>query len=344
MADAFLSALAQFSPGVEAGQKTIRDQAELERQRRRQEQQDALSQTMGALNIETARDQQTDRARKLQRETDAPALIAKARAGDADAIGQVIAQFPQLADEFRPAKPVPDQLHYDAERGGMVNERTNTFTPTAGLPAGSPKAPVMGSQKWKDAKRFEASLVPREDKTLVAVQDPNDPTRSILVPRSQAAGMALPTKTGGPAQSATVKEKIANLHTSLDMLNQAEEGVKAMPNAVGWKGYLPNAILDRTQPEGVPIRAAIEAFAGELRHERFGGALTPGEAARAAKFLPSETDASDVALKKLAVVKDFITKKIGYLDGSAPVTPLSGGPKGAPSDATRTYRPENPYR
>jgi hypothetical protein len=64
--------------------------------------------------------------------------------------------------------------------------------PTIGRPL-PPRDPVMGSQAWKDAKRFESGLQPA-DKTLVQVQTPDGAV--IYMPRSQAAGMHAPSKTG----------------------------------------------------------------------------------------------------------------------------------------------------
>lgn len=117
--------------------------------------------------------------------------------GDKDATMKIVATFgtraPMMMQQLREytKPPVPHQ-HYDADRGGMVNEDTNTFTPTAALPPNPNQQPIMGSPAWKAAKQFEAGLAPQP---LVTTQDPDNPDGAgILTPRTAAAGQHVPGK------------------------------------------------------------------------------------------------------------------------------------------------------
>lgn len=69
--------------------------------------------------------------------------------------------------------------------------------------------------------------------------------------------------------------------------------------ATGFKGYLPGAILNRADPEGVETRAAIADLGSLIIHERSGAAVTASESPRLMPFIPLSTDDHETAVKKL---------------------------------------------
>lgn len=84
----------------------------------------------------------------------------------------------------------------------------------------------------------------------------------------------------------------------------AREGEQADPEATGWKGYVPNQLLNRWDPEGVEARAAIADLGSLVIHDRSGAAVTAAEFPRLAPFIPSEKDDAETVKKKL---RGFVT-------------------------------------
>jgi hypothetical protein len=76
--------------------------------------------------------------------------------------------------------------------------------------------------------------------------------------------------------------------------------VQGDPNATGVKGYAPDAILQRTDPNGVPTRAAIGDLGSLVIHDRSGAAVTAAEFPRLRPFIPLVTDSPEVAKQKLS--------------------------------------------
>jgi len=71
------------------------------------------------------------------------------------------------------------------------------------------------------------------------------------------------------------------------------------PDAVGAKGYLPQDVLNRTDPKGVDARAGIADVGSLVIHDRSGAAVTASESPRLMPFIPLITDNIDTANKKL---------------------------------------------
>lgn len=84
-----------------------------------------------------------------------------------------------------------------------------------------------------------------------------------------------------------------------DANNQLREGESADSNATGLKGYLPNQLLNRVDPQGVEARAAIAELGSLIIHDRSGAAVTAAEFPRLAPFIPTEKDDPQAVRKKL---------------------------------------------
>jgi hypothetical protein len=80
---------------------------------------------------------------------------------------------------------------------------------------------------------------------------------------------------------------------------QTVEGVKGDPNATGMKNYLPDVLLQRTDPAGVETRAAVANLGSMIIHDRSGAAVTASEYPRLKPFIPTATDHPDTVKKKL---------------------------------------------
>ena len=71
------------------------------------------------------------------------------------------------------------------------------------------------------------------------------------------------------------------------------------PDAVGVKGYMPQAVLNRKDPKGVDARAGIADIGSLVLHDRSGAAVTASESPRLMPFIPLITDDIKTATKKL---------------------------------------------
>jgi hypothetical protein len=100
-----------------------------------------------------------------------------------------------------------------------------------------------------------------------------------------------------------ISTNVQNLNraqTALALLEGKDVGeMKGDKSATGWKGFLPNTVLNRADPEGVDARASIADLGSLVIHDRSGTAVTAAEFPRLAPFIPTPTDDADTAKKKL---------------------------------------------
>ena len=107
----------------------------------------------------------------------------------------------------------------------------------------------------------------------------------------------------------------------LDDAIAAMEG-KAGEEATGWKGYLPDAALNRVYPKGTEARAAVADIGSLVMHERSGAAVTASESPRLKPFIPLITDDKATALKKLKRMRQIQADDAEALAGT--YTPEQG--------------------
>jgi hypothetical protein len=126
-----------------------------------------------------------------------------------------------------------------------------------------------------------------------------------------SAAKADVAKAGKPLPVSAAKgilENQANLRhaqQALALVNgQRVDGTTGDPEATGWKGFLPNTMLNRADPSGVATRAAIADLGSMVIHDRSGAAVSASEFPRLAPFIPSATDDAATVRKKL----DMFTK------------------------------------
>lgn len=134
---------------------------------------------------------------------------------------------------------------------------------------------------------------------------------------------------------ASVNTAISTNRQSISAINDAIRMVEANPDAVGWKGYMPNKLLNETNPEGVDARAALSNIGSLKLHERSGAAITASEFPRLAPFIPLSTDDAETAVKKLKQMRKIalgeqegLTATYSKEQGYRP-NPISGGDKPA---------------
>ena len=113
-------------------------------------------------------------------------------------------------------------------------------------------------------------------------------------------------------------DRALTLLSGQDIGNPKEGGMQGDTAATGWKGMLPQAILNRVDPSGVATRAEIADIGSLKLHERSGAAVTISESPRLMPFIPTASDDAATVVKKLRRLKleiDNESKAMGEFYG-----------------------------
>lgn len=237
------------------------------------------------------------------------ALIARARAAmlagryDDPVVGEAMALRPDLSDEFRVPKPSAPRRIYDAARGVMIDEDAGKVIPLEGLPA------------KPDAALQETIRHNRAMEELTRDRNTRGDQRRAIPP--------------------AVQTKLAGNKTVINQIDAALHMAQNDPDArtaTGWKGYLPDAILQRMDKGGNDFRAILADLGSRTIHERTGAAMGAKEWARLRGFVPTETDNPSQAITKLIRMRQALadeTLAIGLPYGVATLEDI-GGPSQIP--------------
>lgn len=164
-----------------------------------------------------------------------------------------------------------------------------------------------------------ASGAPTIDGRLDARTDPRslmatEPTIGGGIPSGRMAPAGTPVA-GTPfkGKHEGLKQIPANINLAIIKNNQGvqqlSDTIKLLeqnPEATGFKGFVPGAILNRADPEGVNARAGVADIGSLVMHERSGAAVTAAESPRLVPFIPLITDDNATALKKLKRMKAIV--------------------------------------
>ncbi len=243
-------------------------------------------------------------------------IISQARAamqkGDYanPAIGEAMSLRPDLSDEFRVPKPAVPKRTYDSARGVMIDEDAGKVVPLEGLPA------------KPDAALQETIRHNRAMEGLTRDRNERSDQRRAIPPGVQ-------TKLAG--NKTVINQIDAALNMAQDPANPAAQ------SATGWKGYLPDAVLQRVDKGGNDFRAILADLGSRTIHERTGAAMGAKEWARLRGFVPTETDSHSQVITKLMRMRQALadeTLGIGLPYGVATLEDI-GGPSQIP-EANRT--------
>lgn len=139
------------------------------------------------------------------------------------------------------------------------------------------------------------------DGSQALVQPANRPGEPAQIVRIPGTGeIARPPAKEMPAAMA---ERYATNAVTLGKIDKAIELVRRNPEALGAQNYLPDAIVQRTDPGGTELRAMIADIGGQKIHDRSGAAVTVGESARLRPYVPAPTDTPQTVAKKLELFR-----------------------------------------
>jgi hypothetical protein len=162
--------------------------------------------------------------------------------------------------------------------------------------------------------------------------------RQISLAERQAAMAGQPSAGGDNIEKikrlpVRAQTKLEGIDAGLMMADNLRQMLESNPKAVGLKGVFSNLILSRADPQGVAVRSAIENLSGEIRNQRFGGALTKNEAEFSLQNLPDRRDTAASAMAKLNELVKFleIKRKAQYNTYGLDYTPTEREGAKAPS-------------
>jgi hypothetical protein len=154
-----------------------------------------------------------------------------------------------------------------------------------------------------------------EDGNLVAI--PGGPGDVKVIGAAAEARRNSELKPPPAPVSKALLENNQNLRKARDALTLIQGGtvgaLQGDPSATGYKGFLPDVVLQRMDPAGVDTRAAIADLGSMIIHDRSGAAVTASEYPRLVPFIPRDRDDPPVIEKKLqrfvqeyeAIQKDY---------------------------------------
>jgi hypothetical protein len=127
------------------------------------------------------------------------------------------------------------------------------------------------------------------------------------------------------------QQNLRRAETALALIEGKDVGeMKGDPNATGWKGFLPDTILQRMDPKGTDARAALSDLGSLVIHERSGAAVTAAEFPRLMPFIPKINDDPETVKKKLKrfaqIYRDVASETANfYRESGYKVPELQGG-------------------
>lgn len=170
-----------------------------------------------------------------------------------------------------------------------------------------------GQENSPEGKALQARIaketnIPQADESVVVrTTTDNDGTVhmynrfGVELKSQKNAGKTAPDSLAGPEKRmpAHIIEIVAKNKASISNIDNAVKQVILYPSGFGVQAYLSDAILQRTDPEGVTARASVANIGSLKIHDRSGAAVTVGETPRLRPFIPTVSDAPDTVIKKL---------------------------------------------
>ena len=172
----------------------------------------------------------------------------------------------------------------------------------------------------------QVQVVPAVDGSVMLVDKRTGQARPAIGPDgAPVQGKGPPVKALPSSAAKGFLDNMTNLRraeTALSLVNGDVVGdATGDKNATGWKGLMPNSILNRVDPSGVDTRAAIADLGSLVIHDRSGAAVTASEFPRLAPFVPTAYDDPATVKKKLSM---FVQNYRAIIDDSAEFYRQSG--------------------
>jgi hypothetical protein len=189
---------------------------------------------------------------------------------------------------------------------------------TGGAPGASAAAPAAGGARvvaQAAPKPGYRMLSPAE--TSAQGLDPNvkyqqSPDGQITALGGQSKAQLKPIPAAAASALVTNNSSIANIDSAIKLLdpkNKSNEAQQARYAIGTTNRFLPDAVLQNTNPEGVSFRAQIGQLGGLIVKDVSGAAVSASEDDRLAKWVPMVTDTPSAALAKLKNLRRELANK-----------------------------------
>lgn len=263
-----------------------------------------------------------DQATTIQTQEDAAAWV-RGVFSDSE-IGPLVAHNGTLEAALKRIPPTgtPEFAEWKAASMENANDHVKRTTVSAEAAAGNTTSRLNNRDTNKTSRDNNRDTIAGEDKRAKARLDfDKDAPKGQVVQTDEGTvlvnprdGSAQPVTIGGKQLQKPLKDIPASVNTAIvsnsQNLSKAETALALLQgktvkdaigdkDATGWKGYLPNGLLARWDPDGVDTRAFIADLGSMVLHERSGAAVTAAESPRLMPFIPLATDNKTTAEKKL---------------------------------------------
>jgi hypothetical protein len=132
------------------------------------------------------------------------------------------------------------------------------------------------------------------------------PVTSETLPIGTPGTPVMGSQSGLKPIPANINLAILSNNSSIKNIDETIKSIKANPDAIGVRGYLPGAILNRADPEGIEARAGVADIGSIILHDRSGAAVTASESPRLMPFIPLPTDNKETAIRKLTRLRNIV--------------------------------------
>jgi hypothetical protein len=111
--------------------------------------------------------------------------------------------------------------------------------------------------------------------------------------------------TAGPLPPPAVMTSMLTNVSGIRNIDSVLKELDTHPDSIGPKALLPNWLTQRTDPEGIALRAGIADILSQTFHDRSGAAVTVSEAPRLKPFVPDATDTAVALRTKLSRIRQI---------------------------------------
>lgn len=235
------------------------------------------------------------------------------------------------------AMPLAERQAFMSSQGASASELKPTLTPqTLGGSVQILSTPAYGGQSSVvPGSQQQVTITPGQaEANRLAEQRIAQGDRRIEIAEQRMADAAGPKPLALKQVPVHAQKAILGAATSVKKIDDAIKALEASTDATGYKGYLPNVILNRAYPQGTEARAGLADVGSLLIHDRSGAAVTVSETPRLLPFVPQITDDKSTALKKLKRLKQIQLDEAEALAGT--YTPEQGFNEFKPGAITPT--------
>jgi hypothetical protein len=140
----------------------------------------------------------------------------------------------------------------------------------------------------------------------------------------------VPEQEGPASLPAGVQQAMANNRAQVSRIDQVIQAIQARPQSLGARyALLPEMVSQRTDPEGVSVRAMLADIGSMVILQRSGAAVAVQEMERLKPFIPAASDTPEAAIIKLRQLQQGIQQVLDETGGT--VAQVDGQPSTPPA-------------